>query len=116
MNAYRGNAAVSEGLAVLSLIGSRGGCLLSEISAELGIPKKSAGGWIEMLCSTGYLRRCGQEHKECACEKSGIACISCRCGYRDAGDDPGVRIEVTDKGRDMIRRSCDEEKGSLSPL
>jgi len=103
---------VSEGLAVLSLISSRGGCLLSEISVELGIPKNSAGGWIDMLCSTGYLRRCGQEQTECACEKSGIACISCRCSCRDARDDPAVRIEVTEKGRDMIRRGCDEEKES----
>ncbi|HWQ66153.1 MAG TPA: hypothetical protein VN372_04700 [Methanospirillum sp.] len=99
---------MSEGIGVLGFIHSRGGCLLSELAVEMGVPVRSLHGWVNMLCSTGYLKRCEQEHGECPCAKNGTRCVACRCsGHAVQGGEP-LKIEVTDRGIAMIRRRSDE--------
>ncbi|MDD1729142.1 MAG: hypothetical protein LUQ50_08730 [Methanospirillum sp.] len=99
---------MSEGLAVLGFIHSRGGCLLSELSVEMGVPLSSLHGWVDMLCSTGYLKRCEQDHGECPCSKSGSRCVACRCSCHAVQAGKPMKIEVTERGMAMVRRSSDE--------
>lgn len=99
---------MSECLAVLGFINSRGGCLLSELSVEMGVPVSSLHGWVDMLCSTGYLKRCEQDHGECPCTKDGARCVACRCSCQAVQKGAPMKIEVTERGMAMIRRSSDE--------
>jgi len=104
--------AVSEGFEILHLINLRGGCLLSELALELGIPKNSVVSWISMLCSTGYLKREGREEQTCSCRKNGMKCVCCHCSCKEQNNRNECRIELTERGRSLIRRRCDEKTGS----
>ncbi|MDX8550247.1 helix-turn-helix domain-containing protein [Methanospirillum sp. J.3.6.1-F.2.7.3] len=103
---------MSEGLEILHLISQRGGCLLSELATELGIPKNSVQSWVSMLCSTGYLKRDGEELSECSCRKSGMKCVCCHCSCEEKTASSENRIELTERGRSLIRRKWDEKTGS----
>jgi len=104
--------AVSEGLEILYLINRRGGCLLSELALELGIPVKSVQSWISMWCSTGYLKRDGEESPGCACRKSGMKCICCHCACEEMKNSNESRVELTKRGKTLLRRKWDEKTGS----
>lgn len=99
---------MSEWLEVLGFIHSRGGCLLTELSVEMGVPVSSIRGWVDMLCSTGYLKRCEPDYGECPCEKNGSRYVSCRCSCHAIQAGNPMKIEVTERGIAMIRRSSDE--------
>jgi len=99
---------MSEGLEVLGFINSQGGCLLTDICSELNLPISSVLGWISLLCSTGYLKRCEQEHESCPCEKNGKKCVSCSCACKAAITGTPIRIEVTERGMDLFRRNLHE--------
>ncbi len=99
---------MSEGLEVLGFINSRGGCMLTDISSELNLPISSVHGWISLLCSTGYLKKCEQEHGSCPCEKNGTRCVHCSCTCKAVQTNTPVRIEVTERGMNLFRRSSYE--------
>lgn len=101
---------MSEGLEILGFISSRGGCILTELSVEMGIPVGSLHGWMDLLCSTGYLRRCEQDHGECPCSKNGFRCVSYRCSCAAVQTGIPIKIEVTEKGLAMVRRSSDKNQ------
>ncbi|HWQ64938.1 MAG TPA: hypothetical protein VN429_11020 [Methanospirillum sp.] len=96
---------MSEGLEVLGFIHYQGGCMLSDICSELNLPLSSVHGWISLLCSTGYLKRCEAENGSCPCEKSGKRCVSCSCSCKATQVGIPVRIEVTERGMDLFRRN-----------
>jgi len=99
---------MSEGLEVLGFINSRGGCMLTDISSELNLPISSVHGWISLLCSTGYLKKCEVEHGSCPCEKNGTRCVHCSCSCKAVQVNTPVRIEVTERGMNLFRRSSYE--------
>jgi len=103
---------VSEGLEILHLINRRGGCLLSELAIELGIPIKSVQSWISMWCSTGYLKRDGEESPGCTCRKSGMKCVCCHCACEEMKNSSESRVELTKRGETLIRRKSDEKTRS----
>lgn len=108
LGALREVILMSEGLDVLHFIHSRGGCMLTELSTEMGIPMSSIHGWVSLLCSTGYLKRCEQDHGYCPCESSGKRCVACRCSCSSSQSGTPIRIEVTERGMAMVRRRSDE--------
>ncbi len=101
---------MSEGLKVLGFISSHGGCMLNELAAELRIPVISVHGWINLLCSTGYLMRCGQDHGECPCAEDGSRCAICRCSCHTVQKGVPMKIELTERGMAMVQRRSDEKK------
>jgi|GEM_PF-1447473 len=102
---------VSEGLEILKFIGVRGGCLLSDLAIELGIPKSSVISWVSMLCSTGYLKKKEDEQEPCSCKKSGLKCVCCSCLCNEQKNNPENRIELTSRGIEFIRGRQDEKNG-----
>ena len=96
---------MSEGLHILRLISTKGGCLLSELAVELNVPVSSVTGWVQMLCSIGYLKQDGRVESGCECTGSCSACVCCHCSHSEKKDD-SVRIEVTERGLAAIRRVC----------
>lgn len=99
---------MSEGLEVLGFINSQGGCLLTDICSELNLPISSVLGWISLLCSTGYLKRCEQDHGTCPCEENGKKCVACSCSCKAAITGTPIRIEVTERGMNLFRRNIHE--------
>ncbi|MFH0967468.1 MAG: hypothetical protein V1862_07280 [Methanobacteriota archaeon] len=107
---------MSEGLQVLGFISSRGGCLLSELAVEMCVPVISLHGWVDLLCSTGYLKRCEQDHGECPCAKNGARCALCQCSCHVVQAGVAMKIEVTERGMAMIRRgSVEVSKDEVVP-
>ena len=100
---------MSEGLEVLRYINSHGGCLLSELSVQMGVPVTSLHGWVEMLCSTGYLKKSEQpDHGDCPCATRGSHCVACRCSCKAVKEGNPMRFEMTERGMAMVRRGIDE--------
>lgn len=102
---------MSEGLEILHLISIRGGCLLSELAVELGVPKNSVASWVSMLCSTGYLKDMSEKTSGCSCRKNGLKCVCCSSSCEEQKITEN-RIELTQRGHELLRRRWDEKTGT----
>ncbi|MDD1723833.1 MAG: helix-turn-helix domain-containing protein [Methanospirillum sp.] len=102
---------MSEGLEILHFISTRGGCLLSELAVELGVPKSSVISWVSMLCSTGYLKDTSEKTTGCSCRNHGMKCLCCNSSCEEQKA-PESRIEITERGHELIRRELDEKTGT----
>ncbi|MBN1167693.1 MAG: MarR family transcriptional regulator [Methanospirillaceae archaeon] len=98
---------MSEGLFILHHISNHGGCLLSEIAVELGIPKSSVSSWVALLCSTGYLQKEGEESSDWVCRKSGMKCACCHCPLIAQENYHDSRVTLSSRGIAFIRRELD---------
>ncbi len=101
---------MSEAVQILRYIGTTGGCLLSDIAIHLGIPVRSVNGWVVLLCSTGYLHRSGQYPCASPCGGSGPVCSGCCSACHAVPAGLPVRIAVTERGWDLIRRNNHENR------
>lgn len=95
---------VSEGLEILYHINRRGGCLLSELVLELGIPEKSVQSWIRLWCSMGHLKRVGEDASGCTCRKSTIKCVCCHGSCKAMKNSTENRVELTKRGQSLIKK------------